>query len=185
MSDWIDDRAREMRDSLAQIRKLQSELSAEQLSWAPPDGGWSIGQVFEHLVLIDTPYIQLIEHLLRSAPRGQSEWKPTLMGRMVTHAVQPTTSRKVKTGKGFRPGPQPRNGVIDDYIRVRERFLELLQQSKGVDLNRVKMKSPVFGIFRYNLGDAWMILTRHTERHLRQVERVRANPGFPDRLKRS
>lgn len=178
---WLDDRAREMRDSLATIRRLQAELDDAQLWWRPPEGGWSIGQVFGHLVLVDKPYTSIVPEALTRAPRGGKPWKPSLIGRLVRHAVDPKSERRYRTGRGFQPGAQPRANAIADYIAIREELLRLVEQAKGVDLNRTRVRSPVSRFVRYNLGDAFLILVRHTQRHLQQAERVRSHAHFPKR----
>ena len=176
---WLDERANEVRASIDAFRKLESELAYLQLGWRPPDGGWSIAQVVEHLILTDEPYNTIIPALLANAPRGGSPYKPGFFGKIIIDAVRPQQPKKTKAFKGFKPGPEPRANAIADYIKIRERLLESIEQSKGVDLNRVRMKSPVLGLIRYNLGDAFMILTQHTLRHLEQINRVKKQAGFP------
>ena len=176
---WIDERAGEVRESIRQIEQLKSELEYLQIGWRPPDGGWSIGQVFEHLIMTDKPYNEQLPRLAATAKRGGAPWKPTMMGGFVTRAVMPQAPRKIKTAKGFQPAPEPRANVIDEYLALRRDLLTKMESLKGVDLNRTRMKSPVMGLIRYNVGDALMILTQHTQRHLQQIERNRKHPDFP------
>jgi hypothetical protein len=176
---WLDERATEIRASNDEIRKLESELQYLQLGWRPPDGGWSIAQVFEHLILTDQPYVAIMSELLKNAKRGGSEYRPTMLGNFIINAVSPEATRKVRARPGFQPAPEPRANVVKDYLAIREEIVRLVERSKGVDLNRSKMKSPVMSLIRYNLGDAIMILARHTQRHLQQINRVRAHPDFP------
>ncbi|HUP89531.1 MAG TPA: DinB family protein [Longimicrobiales bacterium] len=176
---FLDERAREVRASIDAFRKLEPELAYLQLGWRPPEGGWSIAQVVEHLILTDEPYVDIITRLLQNAKRDGDAWKPSMFGGFVTRAVEPKSAKKVKALKGFQPGPEPRANAIADYIRLREKIAQLIEQSKGVDLNRARMSSPVMGLIRYNLGDAYMILSKHTMRHLEQIERIRKHPEFP------
>lgn len=176
---WLDDRAAEVRSSIAAFRKLESELQYLQLGWRPPEGGWSIAQVVEHLILTDEPYLAIIRDLLKKAKRGDRPYKQSLLGGFIIRAVEPKSPKKVKAFKGFQPGPEPRHNAIADYIGIREQIAQLIEQSKGVDLNAARMSSPVMSLFRYNLGDAYMILTQHTMRHLQQIERVKSHPEFP------
>ena len=97
-------------------------------------------------------------------------------------AVEPKTRRKTKAKKGFLPADQPTGEVIAEYLEVRKRLLELLSRSAGVDLNRAKTDYPIRTPFQYNLGDAFLILIRHTERHLQQIKRLRTLPEFPPPL---
>ena len=179
MTDWIGERAREMRQIIAEIDALRRELTQEQLGWRPRGDQWSIGQIMDHLVLTDRPALEPISKLVATAPRGDAPWKPTIMGRLILMAVEPKTRRKTKAKKGFLPAEQPAGEVIEEYLEVRQRLLELLSQSAGADLNRVKTDYPIRTPFRYNLGDAFLILIRHTERHLQQIHRLRGLPGFP------
>jgi hypothetical protein len=176
---WLDERANEIRASIAELERLRDSLAYLQIGWRPPEGGWSIGQVVEHLILTDQPYLADIARLLMHAKHGGGRWHQSMLGGFITRAVSPQAPRKAKAFKGFQPGPEPRAHVFDDYIEIRRALLPLIEQSKGVDLNRARMKSPVLGLIHYNLGDAYMILTRHTQRHLQQIERVRTHPQFP------
>lgn len=176
---WLDERAREVRASIEQLKTLDRELQYLQLGWRPSDGGWSIAQVIEHLILTDEPYVDIIPNLLPKAKRGDATWKPTIMGGFITRAVDPQSTGKVKARKGFQPGPEPRAHGIRDYIAIRERLLPIIEQLKGYDLNSIRMRSPVMGLIRYNVGDALMILTKHTQRHLQQIDRIRKNTEFP------
>lgn len=179
MNDWIQARAGEMRESIAAIEAIGRELTHAQLSWSPREGQWSIAQIIEHLRLTDAPCLEPISALLANPPRGDAPWKPTIMGRLITKAVLPETQRKTRAGKVHHPVAQPPAEVIGEYAEVRKRLLELLVQSAGVDLNRVKTRLPIKTPLRYNLGDAFLIMTRHTQRHLQQVQRLREHPEFP------
>ena len=179
MSDWISERAREMRQIISDIDDLRRDLTQEQLCWRPRGDHWSIGQIMDHLVLTDRPALEPISNLVATAPRGDGPWKPTVMGRLILMAVEPKTRRKTKAKKGFLPAEQPAGEVIAEYLEVRKRLLDLLSRSAGVDLNRAKTDYPIRTPFRYNLGDAFLILIRHTERHLQQINRLRALPEFP------
>jgi hypothetical protein len=179
MAAWLTERAGEVRASIEAIKRLRGELSYLQLGWRPPDGGWSIAQVFEHLLISDVSYLPTIRHLIVEGRRGDTPWKPSFAGGLVINSVSPTQTRKTRAPRIFRPAAEARANVVDEYIRVREEFLRLLESAEGVDLRRNRMSSPVAKIMRMNLGDAFMILTVHTQRHLHQIERIRSHPEFP------
>lgn len=179
MSEWINERAREMRQSIAALEAIENELTYAQLCWRAGEQQWSIGQIVEHLLLTDDPCVEPIAGLLATAPGGETLWKPTIMGRLITKAVDPQTKRKTRAGKVHLPSVQPRTGIVADYVAVRKELLQLVVQSAGIDLNRVKTNCPIKTPLRYNLGDAFMILTRHTERHLQQIDRIRQDRRFP------
>ena len=90
----------------------------------------------------------------------------------------PTSTRKTPSPQIFRPA-EPRANVVEEYIKVREDLLLLMESAGGIDLRRNKLTSPVSKLIRINLGDAFLILVVHTQRHLHQIARVRAHPDFP------
>lgn len=178
MNAWLNDRSNDVRASISAIAKLKDELSYLQLGWRPPDGGWSIAQVFEHLILADESYLAEMEKLVETGKRSATPWQPTLAGGMLTRYVSPGNARKTRAPRIYRP-PEPRAHVVDEYLKVRERLLRLLERADGIDLRRNRMSSPVSKIIRINLGDAIMILVVHTQRHLQQVARIRDRTCFP------
>jgi hypothetical protein len=176
--DWLEERAREVSASIADIRRLAG-LSQTQISWRPPDGGWSISQVLEHLILTDSAYLPVLHRAIANGPRGETAWRPSLMGGLLLRFVRPKSKRKVKAIKGYIPGPEPRANVVSDYIALREQLLRAINQARSRDLRRTRFISPLSSLFRMNLGDAIMVLVVHTQRHLEQIARVRANASFP------
>ena len=180
MNPWLEERAREVRASSEAITKLRAELSYLQLGWRPPDGGWSIAQVFEHLIISDVSYLERMRELVEHGKRGNTPWKPTFGGGLLIKTVSPTSKRKSRAPRIYRPPAEPRAHVVEAYLALRTTFLDIIARADGVDLRRNRMVSPVTPLIRPNLGDAIMVLTVHTQRHLLQIERIRANPGFPD-----
>ena len=177
--------AHALRPALATIewrtRELCGGLSDAQLHWRPPDGGWSVGQVLEHLVLIHEPYVSRIRATLekgheRARARGARPWKPTGLGGFITRSQ--LAPRRVKTGRRFEPGPEAGPGAADRFLATVRACDELVQASEGADL-RVRFASPVAAVFRPNLGDAFLLMVAHAQRHLGQIERVIAEPAFP------
>jgi len=156
-------------------------LSEEQLRWRPPGGGWSVGQVLEHLVLTHEPYLARLRAALedgvaRAAAGRSRPWRPTLLGGLVTRSM--AAPRKVKTRPKFDPGPDVGPGAADRFIETVRAIDELVQVADGADLC-VRFTSPVMPIVRPNLGDALRLLAVHGNRHLDQIDRVMAEPDFP------
>lgn len=175
---WLEQRARDVRATIETIRRMRDELAYLQIGWRPPDGGWSIGQIFEHLIISDSLYLPKLRQLIDHGVRGSTPWRPSLAGGFIARSVAPTTARKTPAPGVFRPA-EPRANVIDAYIEVRERTAALIDAAQGVDLRRNRLGSPVSPLIRLNLGDAIEILVVHTHRHLGQIQRVRAMPDFP------
>lgn len=163
---------------------VAAELDEAAMAWSPPGGGWSVGQVLEHLVTTDREYLGKMRPAIAGARRrgggGTSRpWKPTWVGGMIARATDPAATKRVPTPRRFRPAGPPRPDVAARFRASREELAALLDEVGGLDLRRVRVVSPVSALVRMNLGDAFLILTLHGERHLQQIARVTGAPGFP------
>lgn len=164
----------------ARVRTLTAGMNDAQLRWTPPDGGWSVGQVLEHLCIADDMYLERMRALVArpDAPRAapDAEWRPTLAGRFLVRALE--RPRKLPAPRMWTP-LAPRPGVAAAYAARLDELLALLDRGAALDWRRVRTSSPVSRLIRLNLGDCFTLLAVHGRRHLGQMERVAARPGFP------
>src|SRR5262245_53667062 len=161
-------------------RVAVSGLPEAKFHEKPPDGGWSVAQVFEHLCVANLSYLDgpLPGAIAKAKARGRSEkpWKPSLTGGWLTRILV-EGARSVPAPKPYRVGPEPRAGVVDDFLRSVARSRALLFDVDGYDLG-VGFASPVTPLIRLNIGDAFRVLVVHCHRHLAQVERTRRAVGM-------
>jgi hypothetical protein len=157
------------------IAALARPLDPERLVRRPPDGGWSVGHVLEHLCVTSELYEPPIRTLLRSvrpdAAAALRPWKPTLIGRFTVNMFERPV--RMRTPKRMAPAASPRGGVVESFLAHQRTIGQLLDEASGYDWRRVRMASPVVSLpIRFNLGDVFSILVVHAERHARQLERV-------------
>jgi hypothetical protein len=180
---FLAEMARGNSEVLARARDLEKLLNDEQLKWQPPTGGWTAGQVLEHLVVAGRLYVDKLDGIMdRARTQGRTrdrQWKPSLMGGVIMRAVAPGNARKYPTQRVFTPGPVARANVVRELIALHEQVGRQLQKADGLNLRAVKLSSPVSPLIRLNLGDAFGILVLHAQRHLLQVGRVINSEGFP------
>jgi hypothetical protein len=146
----------------------------------PPDGGWSIEQVFEHLCLSNRQYLDgpLPHAVARSVEQGPSirEWRPSFLGGWLTSLLL-EGAKPQPTPRSLRVDSTARANVVDEFLRSVAELRKLLFEADGHDL-RVGMRSPISPIIRMNIGDAFRILVVHSHRHLAQAERTRRAVGM-------
>ena len=151
-------------------------LDPEQLVRRPPDGGWGVGHVLEHLCVTSELYEPPIRALLRDARPDAAaslrEWKPTLVGGFGVRMFERPT--KLPTPKSMVPAATPRGGVVEHWLGHLDTQARLLDEASGYDWRRLRMASPAvpLPLKLFNLGDVFLLLVTHAERHARQMERV-------------
>jgi hypothetical protein len=146
----------------------------------PPDGGWSVAQVFEHLCRANESYVNgpLPPAMTKARARGPSErpWRPSFVGGWLARSLV-EGGRPLPAPKLYRVVGQPRDHVVDEFLASIGRIRTLLHEADGCDLG-TGLSSPVSPLFRLNLGDVFRILVVHCHRHLAQAERTRRSVGM-------
>lgn len=64
--------------------------------------------------------------------------------------------------------------AIDKCINEQIKLLDLLNQSRNVSLNTVKIETSISSIIKLQLGDTFQFLINHIIRHLKQIERIQS-----------
>lgn len=179
---------RDTKSQLARIneeaRGLAGQLSPAQLHWTPPDGGWSIAQVFEHLAASNESYLVRIPEAIQRAQaagagRQSAIWKPSFFGKLLIRSLDPTATRSVPAPRIWRPTQAQRANSLERFLQFQDQLAALIPAVAEMDLVRTRVTSPASRFVRVNLGDVFRILVVHGQRHLGQVRRLLAAEGFP------
>lgn len=174
----------ELRSELDRIeprtRAAVTGLPDAKFHEVPPDGGWSVAQVFEHLCVANLAYLDgpLVAAAARARALGPSDkpWKPSFFGRMLAKLLA-EGGKSVPAPRRFRIGPTTRTDVVDEFLASVARTRALMTELDGHDLG-VSLASPAVPLIRLNLGDTFKVLVIHAHRHLGQAERTRRAVGM-------
>jgi hypothetical protein len=165
---------RDIRAVDARAIELQESMDKAAFEWIPPEGGWSVGQVFEHLCVANDDYLKVIRPLVARLPSSPARaadgslWRSSFAGGFLTRSM--VSPRKLPAPKVWKPGPSPRPNVIGEFLARDREIVQLIERSSAHDWNRIRLASPVSSLIRMNIGDAFTIIVRHAERHVRQIE---------------
>lgn len=157
------------RELLERGKAAAAKLDDQEWNQAPPKG-WSPAQIFEHLLLTNQAYVDLIAEKLKTAPKGgDTPIRHTWFGKIILKSAGPEGNGPVP--KPFIPhaGPYTRD-VLDRWIAQQQAIIDLHEKAKGVDLTAVRYPVPIMKIFRLSMCDSFAIFASHTERHIRQIE---------------
>jgi hypothetical protein len=158
-------------------------LPPETLAAKPSPEQWSAAQCLEHLNIYGRYYLPAIEKAIQEAKRkGKSSaetFHPGWLGDYFAKLMRPNPGGKLKSKmkapKNAVPSarPDPR-ATLAEFIDQQEKMLQLLTLAAGVDLNKIRVPISIAPWIRLKLGDTFLFLTAHIERHLLQAERAMA-----------
>lgn len=159
---------------VARIQEAVSTVSPEAMLRPPATGGWSIAEVLEHLIISADSYLELLRPVIAKKDGGRVEgtatWKPSIMGGLLAGSLR--NERKLPAPTMYKPGPNPRPRVLEEFLRRQEEVGRLIADAGDMDWRHVRLRSPVLHWLRMNLGDALTVPVVHAERHAAQIERL-------------
>ena len=158
--------------------ELLDGLTQTQFNWRASPGRWSIAECLVHLNLTGQLYLPLIEDAISRARArqlfGQGPFRHSFLINWFIRMNEPPVKLKVKAPKIFVPPPdQPLDHVASDFMALQDQLLNLVSESNGLHLSRIKVTSPVSRLFKTSLGQCFAFHAAHERRHLWQARQVR------------
>ena len=167
-----------------ETKRVFGRLSAEQINWKPNGEEWSIGQCFDHLIISNRLVLTIIEQIQQGRRRRRT-WErvpllPRLFGRLLIRTLRADSGRKANAPRALRPSSSHISaGIIASFIEQQERLLHLIEETRGLALERITITSPVVRLITYSLMDAYRLIVVHEQNHFVQASRLLEAPGFP------
>jgi hypothetical protein len=162
------------RQNLNQVEKLKT-YDLNTLMWKENPTSWSILECFEHLNLYGDFYLPQIESKIEnSTTKTDIEFNSGILGNYFAKIMLPKEKlNKMKTFKDKNPlNVILDKTVIDKFINQEIKLLDLLNQSRNVSLNKLKIQTSISRFIKLNLGDTFQFYINHIIRHLYQIDRI-------------
>lgn len=149
----------------------------ERLNERPAKGGWSIAECVDHVNVIARelvgPLREVIHEAKAKGKMSDRAHRPGFVGKYMTRSMEPPAKKKMKTQKLYEPTSNlDPDTLLEQYKDVHNTFKQLIRESDGVDLSKVKLKSPAMKILKLNIGDWFFFTASHERRHAWQAEQV-------------
>jgi len=166
-------------------------LDAAQQTFRPADDAWSIAEIMEHLSITERNMVQLIGMLLAktesaaaanagahdagdaSSPGGARPFQPFSMDAL----IETVKDKKLTAPEQVRPGGQTTLADSLAALQTTRAAIESLRSRlEAADLTVAAYPHPYWGDL--NLAQWLAFIGLHEGRHLAQVKRLMAAPGF-------
>jgi len=152
-------------------------LSPDQWHFKPSENSWNIAQVVEHLGIYERLFLQEAWVANNLPPRPQYYERSISDSLYLAWMADKShhTAPENAVPLGFMKGKDNlifflygRNLVIN-YVRDTDKDLKAQFTPRGGEPNNLRS---IHGLFVVHFG--------HTDRHLRQIERIKSDPNYPD-----
>jgi len=180
----VDDLLADLDGLTDDVKRCFAPLTDAQLAWQPTPEGWGVGNCLVHLARSNELYRQALTPAFRTA-RAESRvasapQRGGWFGRWFTGAVGPSVRIKVKAPVVVRPRQRAvEEGSVETFLAEQHRTQELVQESRGLDLDFVRIASPIASWMKFRASDALRIVVEHEKRHIKQAHSVLAHAAFP------
>ncbi|WP_026905449.1 DinB family protein [Pedobacter glucosidilyticus] len=162
------------RQIINQAEKLKL-YDLNKLTWKENKTSWSILECLEHLNLYGDFYLPQIESKIEnSTTKADIVFKSGILGNYFAKSMLPKEKlNKMETFKDKNPlNANLDKTVINKFINQQIKLLDLLNQSRNVSLNKVKIQTSISSLIKLKLGDTFQFLINHIIRHLKQIDRI-------------
>jgi len=159
------------------IRQAAANLTDTQLAYKPSPERWSIGENVEHIALVESAMFLGIQKGLTYPDNPEKRAEIRVSDLDIIKAVR---SRNMTL-----PAPDPVvpagqfasvSAALDTFERERTANLSVVQ-SATENLRTHFARHPAFGWI--DTYQALLVLALHPVRHLKQIDEVKADAGFP------
>jgi hypothetical protein len=181
--------AEQLEEFRHQIRKIQQQaedltrgLTEAQFNWRPAPDQWSIQECLAHLTIVGQWEVLAIEQAVDDGrSRGLTGSGPFRYGaieRWIVEASGPGHGGKVRlpfpAPRRFVPSQgQPLTAVVPTFQHLQRQLGIQVDRAEGLDLARVKVKTPISRFLKLSLGMMFAQIIGHEHRHIAQARRVR------------
>ncbi|MBS1716743.1 MAG: DinB family protein [Armatimonadetes bacterium] len=177
-NEFTDEYSKKLQALTERAKKAVGNLTEAQLNHKMPEWYWTVGQITGHMIKSHDTYLQALEPKVSDLSAGGSGTiKRSLFGKLVAWGVGP--SGKVSAPRVVYPDPTPATKELAQrFIQQTTRIAELCDHLKGKNLD-VRVPNPFNNGLKQTLPDSIVILERHLERHIGQIEWLTGLPSFP------
>lgn len=160
------------------LSKSVDGLNEAQLNYKPDTARWSIKECVYHLALSETNIWAWMQGLMNAPANPDKRSLIKMTDDQLMTGVE-DRSNKMKTSETF----EPRNAKWANkdeamaFLKVeRDKHITYINSSSDDFRNHVAEQGPAGPMDAYQV---LLLMAQHTLRHTKQIEEVKASPGFP------
>lgn len=155
-----------------------SGLSDRQWRFKPAPDRWSIAEVSEHIAVSETMILQLVQSKIMTGPATPEKRAEVKVTDVQILTLVPDRTHKAQAPDFLKPTGRfaTREETVKAFEQARKTTMDYVQVTND-DLRDHLAPHPMLGMM-----DAYqyiLLISAHSERHTKQIEEVKADPGYP------
>jgi hypothetical protein len=155
-------------------KQLVAGKSVIELTTSFEPTSWSVAQCFDHLAQTTNAFLPAISDAIARAPRLTTNraLRTGTLTRLFIRNLEPPYRLRFKVLAPLVPRQCDFNTGWDAFAESQIQLAKTIKSAAGFAVDRVKIESPVYARFSYNVYGALRMLAAHERRHLWQIEQI-------------
>jgi DinB family protein len=167
----------QFRDIAARASALRERFDAAVFARRPQPDRWSAAECLVHLNMSADPYFPMwreaIEQSAGTRKTPRQRYRLDVWGWMLVWTLEQPPRFRFATRNPFEPvNAGPIDEVLPAFLERQRRILQVIDESRRVALDAIKITSPFARQVRYSMWSSFCIIAAHERRHLGQAERA-------------
>lgn len=177
MHPQLDEIIREFHSATERLDALVQAVPEAKWQTRPDPDRWSVAECVEHLNITGRKYLPILDQALKDALQlsgtAPRRYRRDPIGWMLWRTMGPPVRQRVKTTAEFVPvGGKSADELAAEFKQLQHEQITRTEAFDGLQLQKVRVKSPFNERVTYNAFSCLSILPRHQHRHLWQAEQV-------------
>ena len=135
--------------------------------------------------------VEFNSYFARALERGRAKspvesplpYRPSFVGGWLIKQVVPEATRKFPAPKVFQPSQSHSvPGAFEKFLRQQAEFMSYVRDTRGIDYNKIRLRSPVTALMRYSLADSFVVTVVHGVATFGPGLSDARHSGFPTKL---
>jgi hypothetical protein len=155
-------------------RGLVAGRSQTDLTTSVESRSWSVAQCLDHLAQTTNAFVPTISSAIALAPRLTTNraLRTGALTRLFIRNLEPPYRLRFKVLAPLVPHQHDFNSAWGAFDESQAQLAKTIRSAAGLAIDQVRVESPVYARFSYNVYGAFRMLTVHQCRHLWQIEQI-------------
>jgi len=155
-------------------RNLIAGHSQSDLTTSLESTSWSVAQCLDHLTQTTNAFVPVISSAIARAPRltANRALRTGALTRLFIRNLEPPYRLRFKVPAPLVPRQHDFHSAWGAFEESQAEFAKTVRSAAGLAIDQVRVESPVYARFSYNVYGALCMLTAHEHRHLWQIEQI-------------